>query len=319
MTKSTFRSDVGVMGRVRRYWRSVAGTRYRLLTSLVVIGYGALAVALLVMLAFGGREAMYRVSATTEGFDVTTTRPLSVGQSKIDMGDCPEAALDLPAKTAVKGGLKTKTGQTYVKFTAPAGSIIGVTCLGGERMALSDVSLLAPGLSAASPNPASDIAAGRIAFRVSGHVVLGGQADKDTPTTAVPLLHSARIVVEVVEWPGRALIPVSERTLEGGGQLTFHGDSVQQNVTAEGLIIMTPTNFQVHVRSRGRGVLYTAPGAESGSEVALAPSFFDRIKAQAHFGLLLVIASLLLGLLEALRAFEAAPERAKQRTDTFEI
>jgi hypothetical protein len=306
------------MGRVRRYWRRVAGTRYRFLTSLVVMGYGVLAVALLVMLAFGGREAVYRVSATTEGFSVTTTRPLSIGQSKIDMSNCPEAALDLPAKTAVKGGLKMTTGQTYVKFTAPAGSIIGATCLGDERLALSDVSLLAPGSSASSPNPASDTPTGRITFRVSGDVAIGGQADKDTPTTAVPLLRSARIVVEVVEWPGRALLPVSERTIEGGGQLTFQGDSGQKDVTAEGLIIMTPTNFQVHVRSRGQGVLYTAPGAESGSEVALAPGFFDRIKAQAHFGVLLVIASLLLGLLEALRAFEAAPDRAKQRTDPFE-
>lgn len=307
------------MGRGRHFWRRVAGTRYRCLTSVVVAGYGALAVSLLVMLVFGGRDAVYRVSATTEVFSVTTSRPLSIGRSKIGISGCSEAALDLPSRTGVTGGLDSKTERTYVRFVAHEDSMIEVTCVGGERLAVSNVSLLPPDSSASSPNPASDSAAGRVTFRFAGDLILGGQADRDTPTTKVALLRSARIVVEVVEWPGGALLPVSDRTIEGGGQLTFQGDSRQQNVNAEGLIVMTPTNFQVHARSRGHGVLYTAPGAEGGSEVALAPSFFDRIKAQAHFGLLLVIASLLLGLLEALRAFESAPDSAKQRTNPFEF
>lgn len=297
------------MRRADAPWRAVAGTRYRALTSLVVLGYGSLALATAALLAFSGREAVYRVSASTEQFSAQTTRPLRIGATAVDVPGCGRAALELPPGGEVQGRRRAATAQTYVVLTAPAGASVDLRCERGQRLALPAVTLPAPEAARAGGD---DAEAPRIAFRVSGRMAIGGVLDDDTPAAAAPLLRSARIVAEVAEWPGDALVPVSERTIEGGGRLTFRRGPDGDEPAAEGLVTMTAHAFQLHLRFAGRGLLYTAPGAERGSEIVVAPGFFDRIKAQAQFGVWVVLASLVLGLLEALRAFESAPARARR-------
>ncbi len=302
------------MQRAERLWHAVAGTRYRVLTSLVVLGYGLLACIVIAVLLFARRDAVYRISAVTEQFSVETTRTLRIGDTAVALPRCEMAALSLPPGSFIQGRRRSATAQTYIELQAPPGAKIEVACGRGQRLMLAAVTLPAPGPArdaSGAPAPDAEAATTRNAFRISGRVSLGGQIDDATPTAAVALLRTARIVADVANWPAGALVTVSDRTIEGGGLLSFRAADGAPEPVAEGLLTMSPTAFELHLRFRGQGLLYTAPGAERGSEIVLAPDFLDRLKAQAQLGVWGILASLLLGLLEALRAFESASPRAR--------
>lgn len=301
------------MVKVDALLHTLAGTRYRLLTTLVVLGYGSLALIVAGTLVFSSREAVYRIHATTEQLSIISSRPLAFGATQILAAEAPQcnrAALELPAGTLFEGRRRSSDQQTYLTLRSPQSQTLGVMCEQGQRLSLSELTVLGPQPKEVTGRPDSRGDPLRLVFRVAGTMTMGGQIDSDTPTASAQLLRNARVVVEVREWLGGSLVPVTERLLEGGGKLSFREDAGGEP-SLDGLLIMTDTAFQMHVRFVGQSVVLTAPGAESGAEVVVAPGFFDRIKAQAQFGVWVLLATLLLGLLEALRTFETAPASAR--------
>lgn len=308
----------------------LAGTRYRTLTSVLVLGYALIIAAMVVAIFASGRLAHFRVSATTEYFSALTSRDLHVGRTWVGLGaDAkPRAchgALIVPAGSTMTGATRSKqlvpTGAngTYILVASRAPGKVRVQCESGKELSLSGVTVEWPasdGQPDTTSNSKSPPASGksgddRIAIRVNGSITLGHQVQADTPTDQAQLLNAAVVVAESREWPSDNLTVLFERTIGTGNQLSFRGLKGGE-ADVEGLILMKPGNFEVSFRFIGSEVLATPAGAPAGAPVVMAPGFLDRVKSQAEWGAWVLVASLLLAILEVFRSYESAPESARK-------
>lgn len=327
------------MGSSRLLGRLWTGTRYRLLTVILVVGYLIIIAVLIAAILGKGRAAQYRVSAVTEYFTLVTQRQLQIGKTQVDFDldgrrKACQAELTIPAGATMTGALWARSQvhpgvhPTHVDISSSSSTKIGVKCEGSSPLQSSGVTLRwrdaprdesTPGNEKAkgggqerSADKSDDGLEDRLTFRFNGGLTLGHPIQVNSPTDHVPLLRSAQVVAEYREWPSGNLNALFERSIGEGGQLAFTSTSGTE-ADVEGQISIRPTAFSLSFRFEGREILSTPPGAADGASVAVAPTFLDRVKTQAEWGAWALVVSLVLALIEVLRSYESAPDSARKK------
>lgn len=279
---------------------------YRWTTALLVLGYGLLLALTLALWLWREPRSEFKVSSVTEAFGLVVSRTLRIGPTPVRLPaapgrrDCVRATLELPPGTQLKG----KPG--VLEVLAPAGAGLGVRCEGStDATTVAALEILLPRERSGN----GDKAEPRLVMRVAGTLNLGGELDEASPAADIPLLRSAKIIVETKELFGNAVASTSERQVEAGYRLSFRRDPQgPQEPEVEGVLIVRPQVYELVVRYAGHSAVMTPPGAGRGTGSIVAPSFLDQVKGQANWGAGAIALALALGLLEVFRSYASAPK-----------
>jgi len=248
------------------------------------------------------RTATFVVEAVTERVDLTVLEgdrpPAWLALGRIDLPPsvpgCPAPALVLP---------KLLRAPLQIVFDHVDGQTISGELVGGGGSGLEI--FCGSGKALAMPPTLSLTWSGELpTLNIDGRTVVG--AVPTPAATNLRLLRSGTISVESSSRPFRSGFVRTETRLAMGDEVrVFDAADHLGEAVAHGVLRSGTDGLSLMVRARGDHAEISRVGQNQAGVAVVAPTFWDKVRAQSEWGIVLFCGAVMLNLLAAAQAFAA--------------
>jgi len=247
------------------------------------------------------QSARFSIDAKTEVMTITSinSAPLSDWGEISGFVVTPQAGDCLAARLVLNE--PPPAGTVAVATAEPEGLQIAFKSPNGESLGL-----LTCGQQAPRPAPDYFVAVwppeARTTLRISGDIILGAEISRSAQTAKV--LREGTISLFASSWPFRTGSVTSDLTLRLGDEVRFLDGDVNA-APGFGLLRLDDDLIHVVAHVRAHEAQVVRPGQEQGQALVVAPTFLQRVYAQAEWAIILLTATLALNFLGTLMSVAA--------------